>query len=153
MAVSPDHQKRRAFLRLNCFSISASGSLCPFFFFGFSEIPWRYCTRLPLKTARSKPAYSPKLKKSFFLDATFSAGGPPSVTAFFPQLESATTSKAAGRLSLRALGASSLKMWHGITALGDRLYAYEVYHMPRLSQTVIFAATRSTCGHIGASSD
>jgi hypothetical protein len=68
---------------------------------------------MPLKTTRSKLAYSLKVKKSFFLDATFSTGGPPGVIVFFPQLESAATSKAAGRLSLRALSASSLDVaWH-----------------------------------------
>ena len=37
--------------------------------------------------ARSKLVYSPKAKKSFFLDATFCTGGTPGVIVFLPQLE------------------------------------------------------------------
>ena len=49
-------------------------------------------------------------------------------------------------------------MWHSLTALGDGLYAYEVHHMPKLSQTLLFSRlqsgdTKEVCGRIGSSSD
>ena len=78
-----------------------------FFFFGFLKSSG--VTTLPLKPATFKPLYTPKAKKSFFLDATFLTGEPPGIIVFFPQLESVATSKETGRLSLRALGASSLR--------------------------------------------
>ncbi|SRR5713226_4986251 len=109
MAVSPEHQK-------SCIS----AILIQLFYdqhkrdafvrFLFPEISWRYLATL--KTVRFKPVYAPKVKKSFFLDATFSTGGTPGVIVFFPQPEvllPANLSKAAGRLSLRALGASTLR--------------------------------------------
>src|SRR6266849_5252666 len=98
MAVS-EHQKRRAFLRFFDQHKLEHKRMILSFFCLFSEIPWRYLTTLNLKTARSKLAYSLKMKKSFFLDATFSTGGTSGIIVFFPQPEVLLPARQRGALA------------------------------------------------------
>jgi hypothetical protein len=65
--------------------------------FLFPEISWRYLTTL--KTVRFKPVYAPNVKKSFFLDATFSTGGTPGIIVFFPQPEVLLPARQRGALA------------------------------------------------------
>lgn len=95
MAVSPLASKTSPIPASKLLFDQRKRFFCPFLL--FSGTPWRYWTTL--ETARSKLAYSPKVKKSFFLDATSSTGGTPGIIVFFPQLEVLLPARQRGALA------------------------------------------------------